>query len=277
MTQYGEINLEDKVAVIHGGASGMGRETAIALASIGAKVAVGDINVDGLNSLKEELGTTCVIQETNITDEEQVESLVARASEAFGSVNIGVNCAGVGSGGPLLEIPADTWRQTVDLNLTGTFLCMKHQARKMRDSGLGGVIVNLTSVTANLASIGLSPYAAARAGVNHLTRIAAEEFRDINVRVVTLAPGYIRTQQTAPIIEREDIHEEFLHNIPNDRMGETTDIAHTIAFLVSDNADFINGEVIHVDGGQRANGSVMPDTAYVRPYYRGEESFWRKS
>ncbi len=276
MNTYGEISLTGRIAVVTGGATGMGREIAIALEAVGARVVVGDINLEDLGTLKEQLGDNCVIQETDITDESQVEALVTLAAEKFGSVDIGVNCAGVGGGGPLLQIPAKVWRKTVDLNLTGAFLCMKHQARQMRDQGRGGVILNLTSVTARLATIGLTPYAAARAGVNHLGRIAAEEFRDINVRVNTLAPGFIRTRQTAPVIANDELHAESLEKISRNRVGEVEDIAQTAIFLVSDNADFINGEVIHVDGGQKAHGTI-PDNMFVRPYYRGEDSVWSKN
>ncbi len=276
MANYGDIKLDGKVAVITGGASGMGRETAIALASVGAKVAVGDIHTDGLESLRSELGDNCVTQPTDITNEDQVEDLVALAVKSFGGVDIGVNCAGAGGRGPLLEIEVSHWRKTVDINLNGMFVCIKHQGRQMRDQGRGGVIVNLTSVTARLAAIGATPYAAAKAGANHMIRIAAEEFRDIGIRVLGLSPGYVDTPMTAALVVNEEKHAEMLECIPCQRVGEVVDIAHTIVFLVSENADFINGEVIHVDGGQRAHGTI-PDYVGVRAYYRGEACEWNRT
>ncbi len=258
MTDYGNIDLQDRVAVVTGAASGMGREVAIALTSLGARVCVGDINTDGLESLKAEIGENCVMQPTDITKEEQVEALVNCAVSSFGAVHIGVNCAGVGGGAPILDCSAKRWRYFVDLNLTGAFFSIKHQARRMRDQGQGGVIVNITSLTARMAARSMAPYAAAKAGLEYLTRLAAEEFRDIGVRVSGISPGLIRTPLAQDVCETPEIRDYYLQSVPSNRVGEVSDIASAVVFLVSDHGSYVNGEIIHVDGGQKANGS-WPD------------------
>ncbi len=266
-TKYDELNFDNKIAVITGGASGMGREIAMAFVGVGAKVVVGDINQEGLDSLKYEIGDRCAVQTTDVTDEGQVESLVGLAMETFGRIDIGVNCAGATIPGPILEIDAETWDKNVDLNLKGIFLSLKHQAKQMRAQNQGGVIINLSSVTASLATVGAAPYACAKAAVHHLTRIAADEFRDLNIRVITVAPGLIRTPLAEVICDNPDVLNTYLSKVPCARPGEVEEIASTVLFLASGGASYINGSVVHVDGGQTADGG-WADIAQVREYYR---------
>lgn len=266
---YGNIRFDDKIAVITGGASGMGREIATAFAQTGAKVVVGDINQEGLASLKAELGIVCEVLATDVTNEKQVEALVKTAVSAFGGVDIGVNCAGYANTKPLLEMKEESWDRIVALNLKGVFLSLKHQARQMREQGRRGVIINLTSNTASSCAIGQAHYASAKAGANHLTRIAAEEFRELGIRVVALAPGLIRTPLAQPIWDNPTLLDEFLKNVPCNRVGEVTDIARTTLFLASEWADYINGTVIYVEGGQTANGAIS-DLGGIRGDYKAE-------
>lgn len=270
---YDSLNLAGKVALITGGASGMGREIALAFASLGARVAVGDINESGLQSLQDEIGKNGTTQLTDVTDEQQVAALVEHTVSRFGRLDIGINCAGGPQSGPLLDIDAATWQRNLDLNLKGVFLCLKHQAAQMcaqandEVKANGGVIINLSSVTASLAAVGAAPYACAKAAVHHLTRIAAEEFRDLRIRVLAVAPGLIRTPLAAQICDHPDLLATYMTKVPCARPGEVAEIASTVLFLASDQAAYINGTVIHVDGGQTANGG-WADVGQIREHYR---------
>ena len=228
---------------------------------------VGDINEDGLSSLAQELGGNCTTLVTDVRHEAQVEALVARCIDAFGRIDIGVNCAGESEPKPILEIDEAEWDRNLALNLKGLFLALKHQARAMRAQGEGGVIINITSVTASLCAIGLSHYSSAKAGANQLTRIAAEEFRHLGIRVVALAPGLVRTP-LAQMMWDAGLVDAYNANVPCNRAGEVEDVAGTVLFLASDRAGFINGTVTYVDGGHSAN-SAWADLGNIRGYYSG--------
>ena len=259
---------EGKVACITGGASGIGRGVAIAFVAAGAKVAVGDVNEEGLASLAEELGDDCTTVVTDVKHEAEVEALVAHCVSTFGRVDIGVNCAGASAPKPILEIDEDEWDHNLALNLKGLFLALKHEAKAMRTQGTGGVIVNITSVTSTLCATGLSHYSSAKAGANQLSRIAAEEFRDLGIRVVAVAPGLVRTP-LAQMMWDAGLVDAYNVNVPSNRAGEVEDVTDTVLFLASDQASFINGTVTYVDGGHSAN-SGWADLGNIAGYYRGE-------
>jgi NAD(P)-dependent dehydrogenase (short-subunit alcohol dehydrogenase family) len=261
------ISHKGKVAIITGGASGMGREVAVALVAAGASVAVGDINAEGLASLEQELGEKCTTLLTDVCHEAQVEALVSHGVKTFGRIDVGVNCAGASEPKPIFEIDEAEWDQNLALNLKGLFLALKHEAKAMRTQGEGGVIVNITSVTASLCPIGLSHYSSAKAGANQLTRIAAEEFRDLGIRVVAVAPGLIRTPLTQMMYDAPELLDAYNANVPCNRGGEAPEVADAILFLTSDRASYINGTVTHVDGGHNANGA-WADFAGIRDHYR---------
>ncbi len=272
MTKYGQISLQGKVAVLTGGASGMGQETCRALVEVGAKVAIGDVNAEGLESMKAELGNGCITQVTDIANETQVEALVSSAVDTFGGVDIGINCAGKGGPMPILEIDEETWDRQVATNLKGTFLTIKHFGRQMRNQGRGGVIISLTSVTSTVGAVGNAPYACAKAGSNHLVELAANEFRSLGIRVVGLAPGFIKTPMTEAIWRDEKMLAKMWPEIPSERAGTVEEIASTIIFLASDGAGYINGDIVYVDGGHNACGGFGLGEK-VHKFYRGEALF----
>lgn len=265
--ESGVINYSGKVAVITGGASGMGREVAVALVAAGASVAVGDINADGLASLEQELGQNCTTLLTDVCHEAQVEALVGHCVKTFGRIDIGVNSAGASIPKPILEIDENEWDQNLALNLKGLFLALKHEAKAMRSQGEGGVVVNITSVTASLCPVGLSHYSSAKAGANQLTRIAAEEFRDLGIRVVAVSPGLIRTPLAQMVWDTPELLDAYNSNVPCNRGGEAHEVADAVLFLASDRASYINGTVTYVDGGHSANGA-WADFANIREYYK---------
>jgi NAD(P)-dependent dehydrogenase (short-subunit alcohol dehydrogenase family) len=267
MTYDSAMKYSGKVAVITGGASGMGREVARALVSAGASIMVGDINAEGLTALEKELGKNCSTLLTDVSREAQVKALTTQCLTLFGHIDIGVNCAGASIPKPILEIDETEWDQNLALNLKGLFLAMKHEAKAMQAQGQGGVIINMTSVTASLCPIGLSHYSSAKAGANQLTRIAAEEFRDLNIRVIALAPGLIKTPLAQMMWDKPELLDAYNSNVPANRGGEASEAADAVLFLASEQASFINGSVIHLDGGHSANGA-WADFAGIGDYYK---------
>jgi NAD(P)-dependent dehydrogenase (short-subunit alcohol dehydrogenase family) len=242
--------LADKVALVTGGASGIGREIARSYIAEGARVVIGDRNGVLLAETQKELGTACASVEMDVTRETDAERAVALALSRFGRLDVGVNCAGLGLAVPLTEQTEQQWDAVVDVCLKGVFLCLKHEARAMVGAGSGGVIVNIASISARQPAEGLSAYCAAKAGVEMLTRCAAMELGPQGVRVVGIGPGLIDTPLTTFQQDRPHVREAFLENIPLGRVGVPRDIASAAVFLASDDASFISGDTLFVDGAE---------------------------
>ena len=242
--------LADKVAVITGGASGIGREIARQYVQEGARVALGDRNRELLAEAEQEFGAGCVTAVMDVTVEREVEELVALAASSFGRLDIGVNCAGLGAFAPVWEMEERSWDLVVDVCLKGVFLSIKHEARRMITEGHGGAIVNIASINARQPAEGLSAYCAAKAGVEMLTRCAAMELGRHGIRVTGIGPGLIDTPLTSFQRDNPAMREEFLANIPLGRVGTPRDVAHAAVFLASDEADWISGDTLFVDGAE---------------------------
>ncbi len=239
--------LAGKVAVITGGASGIGWQTVQLFAAEGAKVVIGDSNAALLDQRGSELGPDAsVTTVVDVTKESDVEGLVRLAAETFGRIDVAVNCAGIGFLGAVDEHPVDRWRAVLDVCLTGTFLAVKHESHMMLDKG-GGAIVNISSISGRQVSEGMAAYCSAKAGVDMLTRVAAVELGPRGVRVNAIAPGFVETPMTAPT--RGKSRQAFLDAIPLGRAGQPADIARAALFLVSEEAAWVNGETLVVDGG----------------------------
>jgi NAD(P)-dependent dehydrogenase (short-subunit alcohol dehydrogenase family) len=240
--------LAGKVAVITGGASGIGWQTAQLFVAEGAKVVIGDNNAALLGQRGSTIGGDgCVTAEVDVTQESDLERLVSLAAETFGGVDVAVNCAGMGFLGSVHEHSVDSWRAVLDVCLTGTFLAVKHEARAMLDQGTGGAIVNISSISGRQVSEGMAAYCSAKAGVDMLTRVAAVELGPRGLRVNAIAPGFVETPMTAPT--RAKIRQAFLDAIPLGRAGQPADIARAALFLVGEEAAWVNGETFVVDGG----------------------------
>lgn len=242
--------LAGKTAVITGGASGIGREIARRFVEEGARVALGDRNGALLAEAAAELGTACVAAEMDVTAERDVEKLVETAADAFGRLDIGVNCAGLGVFAPIVDLDESRWDLVVDVCLKGVFLALKHEARRMIAEGHGGAIVNLASINARQPAEGLAAYCAAKAGVEMLTRCAAMELGPSGIRVTGIGPGLIDTPLTAFQRANPALRAEFLANIPAGRIGAPRDIANAALFLASDEADWVSGDTLFVDGAE---------------------------
>jgi 3-oxoacyl-[acyl-carrier protein] reductase len=241
--------LEGRVAVITGGASGIGRRTAERFAEEGAQLVIGDQDGGGLDEVSAAIGPDrCVTATVDVTQEPDLERLVRVAVDSFGGVDIAVNSAGIGTLSPIVNHPVDSWRAVLDVCLTGVFLAVKHEARAMVERGLGGAIVNLTSISGRQPTEGMAAYCCAKAGGDMLTRVSALELGPLGIRINAIAPGFVETPLTAPTQPKS--RQAYIDSIPLGRPGQPGDIADAALFLVSDQAAWINGETLVVDGAE---------------------------
>jgi len=240
--------LEGRVALITGGASGIGRAIAERYMKEGGKVVLADVNAELLKEVQAQMGSSCATVVADVTVEVDMEQAVAAAVEHFGRLDIGVNSAGTGTLAKITNQTEEQWDTVVDICLKGTFLSIKHEARQMIAQGDGGVIINISSLNAIQPGEASSAYCSAKAGVGMLTRAAAMDLGPDKIRVCAIAPGFINTPLTAPVKEMPHIVDAYLENIPLGRLGEPEDIANAALFLASDEASWISGETLFVDG-----------------------------
>lgn len=236
--------LDGKVAVVTGGANGLGKAAAEMLSAAGAKVAI-------LDKSACEVGDLALI--ADVTDEASLETAFAAVVERFGRIDILINNAGMVSRGPAVEVKLEDWDRVVRVNLTGMFICARIAARHMIVSGAGGSIVNTASVMG--LSGGLTPniaYQTTKGGVVNMTRALALEWVDHNIRVNAVAPAYVRTALTASFLERPEIMALIEAATPMKRLVEPGEVAAAILFLASPAASAITGTILPVDGGYLA-------------------------
>ena len=245
--------LPDKVAVITGGASGIGLGLARRFVADGARVVVCDVDEPALAAVAAELGPDrCVTARCDVTSETDLERLAATALDRFGRVDIVVANAGAGGYGLVVDLTLDEWRRVTDLCLTGTFLTLKHLGRAMRDCGRGGSIIAIASLNAIQASAGMSAYCAAKAGVVMLAEVAAMELGPHGIRVNSIGPGLIDTPATGTFFAVPAIRDGFVEATTVGRSGTVADVASLATFLASDEASFISATFHSVDGGGHA-------------------------
>jgi len=249
--------LSGKIALITGASTGIGQATALLFASYGARVALSDVNVEGGEETAEEIraaGGSAAFFKADVTQAGDVEALVAATVERFGGLDCAFNNAGIdGENAPTGECTEENWSRVIAVNLTGVFLCMKHEIRVMLERG-GGAIVN-TASAAGLVGVGLGvpAYVAAKHGVVGLTRAAAIEYAKQRIRVNAVCPGAIRTPMLDSAIKHGLIPEAALAGMhPVGRIGETREVAEAAAWLCSDASAFVTGHAMAVDGGWTA-------------------------
>ncbi|MDY7081593.1 MAG: SDR family NAD(P)-dependent oxidoreductase [Halobacteria archaeon] len=238
-------------AIVTGAAQGIGKATAERLGSDGASVVLADIQGDKVEKTADELrddGIEAEPVECNVADVDDVDEMVDRAVERFGSVEILINNAGTGSIGSVENLSPDDWERVIDVNLNGQFYCIREVARVMKEND-GGRIVNVSSMAGrNISYHGAANYTASKWGVIGLTKHAAADLSDYGIRVNTVCPGATLT----PLIESvttEEMREKTGKRIPLERWAEPENQADAIAYLVSEEASYITGSVLEVDGG----------------------------
>src|SRR5579875_619383 len=229
-------------AVVVGGASGIGRAVAHALAADGCRVTVADRNADGAHAVAAELGDPHLSANVEVTAEDSVRRLFAGA----GPLDVVVNTAGFSGVGLITELPVEDFRAVVDVCLTGAFLVIKHAAPQLRD---GGALVSLSSLNGRQPAAAMSAYCAAKAGLSMLTQVAALELAPRRIRVNAVAPGFVRTPLTDPATHIPGVLDDYLDNTPLGRVGTPEDVAEAVMFLCSPKSSWLTGEVLDLNGG----------------------------
>ena len=257
--------LRDKGALVTGAASGIGRAIATAFIKAGARVLLCDLNAKALDDVANQLGEGAFGRVTDVSDESQVEGAMRDARNAFGSLDIVVNCAGFGAITPLTELTGEKWKSVQAVTLGGVFYGVKHGARQMLEQGGPGVIINISSVNAQQPGEGQVAYCAAKAGVDMITRCGALELGSRGIRVVGIAPGLVETPLTKKELENPATRELFMGVIPMKRAVEAEEIAASAVFLASDHARSINGHTVVIDGGSLTRGYPALLTGLKKP------------
>ncbi len=252
-------NLEGKSALVTGGASGIGRATALAFAREGARVAVADILEEAAQSTVTEIeamGGQALAIACDVTDDDAVKAMIAATVDAFGSLDCAFNNAGIApyqvNAGwqKIADVAPEAWRRLIDVNLTGVWLCLRHEVAQMRAQSSGGVIINTASILGLVGSATSSAYVAAKHGVVGLTKTAAADHAEDNIRVNAVCPGYIETPMTEETMRRRG--GRILARVPMARMGKAGEIAEAVVWLCSPKASFVTGVSWAVDGGYTA-------------------------
>ncbi|MGN0466757.1 MAG: 3-oxoacyl-[acyl-carrier-protein] reductase [Lachnospiraceae bacterium] len=242
--------LKGKVAIVTGASRGIGRQIALTLASYGANVVV---NYNGsLEKAKEvaneieEMGREALLFQGNVADMDAMKEMVKETTKKFGRIDILVNNAGITKDNLLMAMKEEEFDQVIDTNLKGSFVCMKQVIRTMMKQRYGRII-NLSSVSGRMGNAGQVNYSASKAGVIGMTKALAKEVGSRGITVNAVAPGFIDTDMTAVL--KDEVKEAIMAGIPLKRVGKPEDIAEAVAFLASDKASYITGQVLSVDGG----------------------------
>ena len=245
------MRLEGKSAIVTGAGRGIGKAIAKRFLEEGARVMICDLEPERLQAAGEELAAIGTVQSevVNVTSREEVERLVDRAKEEFGRIDVLANNAGISRFEPFLEITDENWNDTLAINLTGVFLCSQVVANEMKNQG-SGAIVNMGSTNGILGEEGLAHYNASKAGVILLTKTMAIELAPRNVRVNSVCPGFILTELQLESGMSQETIQDYTSMIPLNRYGRVEEVANAFAFLASDEASFITGTELVVDGGQ---------------------------
>ncbi len=250
------MRLEGKVAIVSGGASGIGEATSRLFADEGAHVVIADVNDELGTALESDItngGGEAVYQRLDVTEEARWEAVVAETVARFGRLDVVVNSAGISAPGrpPAEEQTSDGWDAVMAVNAKGVFLGTKHAIPEMRRSG-GGSIINISSIYGNVGSRGGTAYHASKGAVRTFTKAAAIQYADEKIRVNSVHPGFVDTPMTLGLHSQPGVRDERVGKTPLGRMGVPGDIAYGILYLASDESSFVTGSELVIDGGMTA-------------------------
>ncbi len=243
------MKLKDKNVFITGSGQGIGKQIAIAMAKEGANVAVGDINIENAGAAAQEirsLGRKSIAIKLDVSKQNEVIAAFETFKNEFGVIDILVNNAGITKDTLVLRMKDDDWDAVINVNLKGTFLCSR-EAIKLMVKQQHGNIVSISSVVAFTGNPGQANYSASKAGIVGLTKTIAKEYASRGIKANAVAPGFIQTAMTETIPEK--IREEMKKNIPLGYFGAPEDVANAVIFLASSDADYVTGQVLHINGG----------------------------
>lgn len=241
------MRFKDKVVVVTGGGHGIGEEIVRAFAAEGASCVLLDVAEDAMKAVADSLeDVRTVVYAADVTDMAAVEEVASKITKEFGSIDVLVNNAGITRDNLILRMKEEDWDSVINVNLKGAFICTKAVSRYMLKQR-SGRIVNISSVIGIMGNAGQANYSASKAGLIGLTKSSAKEFSSRGVTVNAVAPGYIRTAMTGSI--PEDMRKAMISMVPLGREGLPADVAAAVLFLASDDASYITGEVLQVDGG----------------------------
>jgi NAD(P)-dependent dehydrogenase (short-subunit alcohol dehydrogenase family) len=248
------MDLTGKVAIVTGAKRGMGRTHALALSKAGAKVLLADISKEDCEKVAEEIekaGGESLAVKCDVTNKKEVEEMVRTAVEKWGKLDILVNNAGIAQFFPFLEITEEDWSRTIDINLKGYFLCAQAAAKEMAKQK-SGAIVNIASVAMGQVGVGfpnLAHYCASKGGIVAMTEAMALELAPYNIRVNAVSPGAIETPMVDPLKQDPKTTEATLSRVPMRRFGKPEEVSNLVLFLASDDASYMTGSTVVVDGG----------------------------
>jgi len=244
------MRLEGRTAIVTGSARGLGKAIALKLASLGANIVLNDIqSSDSLDETAEEFRKAnykVAVARGNVRNADDVKAMIATAVETFGSIDILVNNAGITRDKPMALMSEEDWDMVLDINLKGAFLCTKFAVKQMIKQKYGHII-NIASVAGRYGNQGQANYSASKAGLIGLTKTTAKEFASRGITCNAVAPGIIVSKMTDVL--PEEVKKKYLENIPLGRFGTPEDVAGVVAFLASDDAAYVTGQVIDIDGG----------------------------
>ena len=255
------MRLQGKVALVTGAARGIGFACAESLAQEGAKVVLSDIEDRAGQTAAEKLqaaGSEAVFVPCDVGDKVQVDALVERCVAAFGGLDCALANAGIVRAADFLDLAEADFDAVIRVNLKGVFLTGQAAARQMVKQGRGGTIINMSSVNAVLAIPSITPYVAAKGGVNQLTKVMALSLAELGIRVNAIGPGSIATEMAAAVLSDPEKRRGALCRTPMGRFGEPEEVGRVAVFLASDDSSYITGQTIYPDGGRLALNYIVP-------------------